>query len=118
VRANWLNSTACRAARQIAWERIPAEPGTVISVRLPTASERAAVDAAAFVPLISVKKPGSAERLYAADAVIVEAAGPSGTSDTSGGVWQTRPISAYKYELRNADSLVAILPEWNGYRLA
>jgi DNA-binding transcriptional regulator YhcF (GntR family) len=60
-------------ARKISWERIPAEPGTTISVRLPTASERAAVDAAAFVPLISVKKPGSAEQLYAADAVIVEA---------------------------------------------
>ena len=53
---------------------------TAGKVRLPTASERAAV----FVPLISVKKPGSAERLYAADAVIVEAEGPSGTSDTSG----------------------------------
>jgi DNA-binding transcriptional regulator YhcF (GntR family) len=71
-------------ARQISWERIPAEPGTIISVRLPTASERAAVDAAAFVPLISVKKPGCAERLYAADAVIVEATGPSAESDAAG----------------------------------
>ena len=62
-------------AQQISWERIPAEPGTIISVRLPTASERAAVDAAAFVPLISIKKPGSAEQLYAADAIIVEATG-------------------------------------------
>jgi DNA-binding transcriptional regulator YhcF (GntR family) len=70
-------------ARQISWERIPAEPGTIISVRLPTASERAAVDAAAFVPLISVKKPGCAERLYAADAVIVEATGPSAESDAA-----------------------------------
>jgi DNA-binding transcriptional MocR family regulator len=64
-------------ARQIAWERIPADPGTLISVRLPTASERAAVNAAAFVPLISIKTPGSTERLYAADAVIVEVTGPS-----------------------------------------
>ena len=64
-------------ARQIAWERIPADPGTLISVRLPTASERAAVNAAAFVPLISIKTPGSTERLYAADAVIVEITGPS-----------------------------------------
>ena len=64
-------------ARQITWERIPAGPGTLISVRLPTASERAAVIAAAFVPLISVKTPGSTERLYAADAVIVEVTGPS-----------------------------------------
>jgi DNA-binding transcriptional regulator YhcF (GntR family) len=71
-------------ARQISWERIPAEPGTIISVRLPTASERAAVDAAAFVPLISVKKPGSAEQLYAGDAVIVEATGPSAESDAVG----------------------------------
>jgi DNA-binding GntR family transcriptional regulator len=63
-------------ARQISWERIPAEPGTIISVR-------AAVDAAAFVPLISVKKPGCAERLYAADAVIVEATGPSAESDAA-----------------------------------
>jgi DNA-binding GntR family transcriptional regulator len=62
-------------AQQISWERIPAEPGTLISVRLPTASERAAVEAAAFVPLISIKKPGSAEQLYAADAIIVEATG-------------------------------------------
>jgi DNA-binding transcriptional regulator YhcF (GntR family) len=62
-------------AQQISWERIPAEPGTIISVRLPTASERAAVEAAAFVPLISIKKPGSAEQLYAADAIIVEATG-------------------------------------------
>jgi DNA-binding transcriptional regulator YhcF (GntR family) len=70
-------------ARQISWERIPAGPGTIISVRLPTASERAAVDAAAFVPLISVKKPGCAERLYAADAVIVEATGPSAEPDAA-----------------------------------
>ena len=28
-------------ARQISWEQIPARPGTIISVRLPTASERA-----------------------------------------------------------------------------
>jgi DNA-binding GntR family transcriptional regulator len=62
-------------AQQISWERIPAEPGTIISVRLPTTSERAAVEAAAFVPLISIKKPGSAEQLYAADAIIVEAMG-------------------------------------------
>lgn len=71
-------------ARQISWARILAEPGTIISVRLPTASERAAVDAAAFVPLISVKKPGSPERLYAADAVIVEVTGPSAESDAAG----------------------------------
>jgi DNA-binding transcriptional regulator YhcF (GntR family) len=70
-------------ARQISWERIPAEPGTIISVRLPTASERAAVDAAAFVPLISIKKPGSAERLYAADAIIVEATGGPTESDAA-----------------------------------
>jgi len=62
-------------ARQISWERIPAAPGTIVSARLPTASERAAVNAAAFVPLISIRKSGCAERLYAADAVIVEATG-------------------------------------------
>ncbi len=64
-------------ARQIAWERVPVEPSTLISVRLPTASERAAVNAPAFVPLISIKPPGSAERLYAADAVIIEVTEPS-----------------------------------------
>ena len=62
-------------ARQITWERVQVEPGTLISVRLPTVSERAAVNAPAFVPLIIVKPPGSAERLYAADAVIVEVSG-------------------------------------------
>jgi DNA-binding transcriptional regulator YhcF (GntR family) len=76
--------TSSVVARQISWERIPAEPGTIISVRLPTISERADVDAAAFVPLISVRKPGSAEQLYPADAIIVEAMGPSDISDTSG----------------------------------
>ena len=70
-------------AQQISWERIPAEPGTIISVRLPTASERAAIDAAAFVPLISIKKPGSAEQLYAADAIIVEATGGPTESDAA-----------------------------------
>ena len=65
-------------ARRIFWERIPASPGMLISVRLPTAGERAAVNAAAFVPVISIKTPGSTERLYAADAVIVEVAGPAG----------------------------------------
>jgi len=64
-------------ARQITWERVPVVPGTLISVRLPTVSERAAVNAPAFVPLISIKEPGSAERLYAADAVIVEVTGAS-----------------------------------------
>jgi len=59
-------------AIQITWERVPVEARTLISVRLPTVSERAAVNAPAFVPLISVKQPGSAERLYAADAVIIE----------------------------------------------
>jgi DNA-binding transcriptional regulator YhcF (GntR family) len=64
-------------ARQITWERVPVEPGTLVSVRLPTVSERATVNAPAFVPVISIKEPGSAERLYAADAVIVEVTEPS-----------------------------------------
>jgi DNA-binding GntR family transcriptional regulator len=64
-------------AQQIGWERVAAGPGALISVRLPTASERAAVNAPAFVPVISVRLPGSAEQLYAADAVIVEVADPS-----------------------------------------
>jgi hypothetical protein len=38
------------------------------------------VNAPAFVPLISIKEPGSAERLYAADAVIVEVTGASEAS--------------------------------------
>ncbi len=70
-------------ARQISWERIPVTPGTNVSARLPTASERAAVNAAAFVPLISIRKSGCAERLYAADAVIVEATGRSAPSDAA-----------------------------------
>jgi|ERR1700683_684829 len=64
-------------ASQISWERVPVEPRTLISVRLPTVSERAAVNAPAFVPVISIKPPGSAERLYAADAVIIEVTEPS-----------------------------------------
>jgi DNA-binding GntR family transcriptional regulator len=64
-------------ASQISWERVPVEPRTLISVRLPTVSERAAVNAPAFVPVISIKQPGSAERLYAADAVIIEVTEPS-----------------------------------------
>ncbi|MGH3205718.1 MAG: hypothetical protein ACRDP5_27240 [Streptosporangiaceae bacterium] len=48
----------------------------VRTVGLPTVSVRAAVNAPAFVPLISIKPPGSPERLYAADAVIVEVAKP------------------------------------------
>ncbi len=63
-------------ATQITGERVPVEPGMLISVRLPTASERAAVNAPAFVPVISIKEPGSAERLYAADAVVVEVTEP------------------------------------------
>jgi DNA-binding GntR family transcriptional regulator len=67
-------------ASQITWERVPVEPRTLISVRLPTVSERAAVNAPAFVPVISIKQPGSAERLYAADAVIIEVTEPSETA--------------------------------------
>lgn len=63
-------------ARQITWERVPVEPGMLVSVRLPTVTERATVNAPAFVPVISIKEPGSAERLYAADAVIVEVTQP------------------------------------------
>jgi len=33
------------------------------------------------VPVISIKEPGSPERLYAADAVIVEVAQPSKPAD-------------------------------------
>jgi DNA-binding transcriptional MocR family regulator len=68
-------------ARQITWERVPVEPGTLISVRLPTVSERATVNAPAFVPVISVKEHGSPEVLYAADAVIVEVTQPSKPAD-------------------------------------
>ncbi len=71
-------------ARQISWKRIPVRPGTLISVRLPTASERAAVSAAAFVPVISIKEPGSAEQLYAADAVIMEVADTAGAAGARG----------------------------------
>jgi DNA-binding transcriptional regulator YhcF (GntR family) len=63
-------------ARQITWERVAVEPGTLVSVRLPTVSERASVNAPAFVPVISIKEPGSPERIYAADAVIVEVTQP------------------------------------------
>jgi hypothetical protein len=63
-------------AREISWEHVHAGPGTQISVRLPTARERAAVNAAAFVPLISVKAPGADEQIYAADSVIVEVTEP------------------------------------------
>ncbi len=62
-------------ARRITWERIAAGPGTSISVRLPTAKERADVGAAAFVPLMCITTPGSDPQLYAADSVIVEVTG-------------------------------------------
>ena len=65
----------------ITWERVPVAPGTLISVRLPTVSERATVNAPAFVPVISIKEPGSPERLYAADAVIVEVTQPEKADD-------------------------------------
>jgi DNA-binding transcriptional regulator YhcF (GntR family) len=63
-------------AQQITWDRIAVGPGTLISVRLPTAMERAAVSAAAFVPLMCITPPGADQQLYAADSVIVEVTGP------------------------------------------
>jgi DNA-binding transcriptional MocR family regulator len=60
-------------ARQISWEHVAVGPGTRISARRPTASERAAVNAAAFVPVIAITTAGGPERLYAAAAVIIEA---------------------------------------------
>jgi hypothetical protein len=45
-------------ARQIFLGTHPGRPGHADQRALPTASERAAVNAAAFVPVISIKTPG------------------------------------------------------------
>jgi DNA-binding GntR family transcriptional regulator len=46
-------------------------PGTRISARLPTTAERDGAGAGLWVPVLAVAEPGSPERLYAADHVIV-----------------------------------------------
>jgi len=45
--------------------------GTRISARLPTTTERDAADAGLWVPVLAIVEPGSPERLYPADRVIV-----------------------------------------------
>lgn len=45
--------------------------GTRISARLPTTTERDAAGAGLWVPVLAIVEPGSPERLYPADRVIV-----------------------------------------------
>jgi DNA-binding GntR family transcriptional regulator len=45
--------------------------GTRISARLPTTTERDAADAGLWVPVLAIVEPGSPERLYPSDRVIV-----------------------------------------------
>jgi DNA-binding GntR family transcriptional regulator len=47
------------------------EPGTQISARLPTTAERVGAGAGLWVPVLAVVEPGSPERLYPADRVII-----------------------------------------------
>jgi DNA-binding transcriptional MocR family regulator len=46
-------------------------PGTRISARLPTPDERDAIGAGRWVPVLAVVEPGSPERLYPADRVVI-----------------------------------------------
>jgi len=50
---------------------VPVGQGSRISARLPTAAERAAVGASAWVPLLAVLTPGRPEQIYPADRVVV-----------------------------------------------
>ena len=45
--------------------------GTRISARLPATDERAAAGAGLWVPVLAVAEPGSPERLYGADRVVI-----------------------------------------------
>ena len=46
-------------------------PGTRVSARLPACAERAAAGAGLWVPVLAVAGPGSPERLYGADRVVI-----------------------------------------------
>jgi len=46
-------------------------PGTRISARLPTPAERDAIGAGRWVPVLAIIEPGSPERLFPADRVII-----------------------------------------------
>lgn len=46
-------------------------PGTLISARLPATAERDGAGAGLWVPVLAVAEPGSPERLYPADRVII-----------------------------------------------
>ena len=46
-------------------------PGTRVSARLPTPTERDAIGAGRWVPVLAITEPGSPERLFPADRVII-----------------------------------------------
>jgi DNA-binding GntR family transcriptional regulator len=46
-------------------------PGTRISARLPTPAERDAIGAGRWVPVLAIIEPGSPERLFPADRVVI-----------------------------------------------
>lgn len=46
-------------------------PGTRISARLPTTTERDAARAGLWVPVLAIAEPGSPEQLYPADSVVI-----------------------------------------------
>ncbi len=52
-------------------EEVRPAPGARISARLPTAAEQEATHVGSWVPVLAVHEPGSAERLYAADRVVI-----------------------------------------------
>jgi DNA-binding GntR family transcriptional regulator len=58
------------AASGAVFELHPA-PGTRISARLPATAERAAAAAGLWVPVLAVAEPGSPERLYGADRLVI-----------------------------------------------
>jgi len=46
-------------------------PGTRVSARLPACAKRATAGAGLWVPVLAVAEPGSPERLYGADRVVI-----------------------------------------------
>jgi DNA-binding GntR family transcriptional regulator len=53
------------------FEEVRPALGARISARLPTAAERDATHAGSWVPVLAVREPGSPERLYPADRIVI-----------------------------------------------
>ena len=72
------------ADTQVLAEIRPA-PGARISARLPTAAEREAAQAGAWVPVLAISEPGRPEQLYAADRVVIVLPGSGGDRSAAAG---------------------------------